>query len=219
MSSYEINPFDVPDSERIELLSHWTETLLGFPGIDHADAAAELALENKYYADTAGTETTQQRVRVHPLRHRRVGRSRLGGVRDHADAGPAGRAGLGVPDRRQAGTGTPSWRRCPNFWLEKVRAPSVDAGVSDLVIDPSNLWLTIHESIGHATELDRALGYEAAYAGTSFATFDRLGSLHYGSPLMHVTGDRTAEHGLATIGYDDEGVGGPVLGPHPRRAS
>jgi TldD protein len=68
------------------------------------------------------------------------------------------------------------------------------------------LWLTIHESIGHATELDRALGYEAAYAGTSFATFDQLGTLRYGSELMNVTGDRTADHGLATVGYDDEGV-------------
>ena len=69
-----------------------------------------------------------------------------------------------------------------------------------------NLLLTIHESIGHATELDRALGYEAAYAGTSFATFDQLGTLHYGSPVMNVTGDRVVDHGLATIGYDDEGV-------------
>jgi TldD protein len=76
------------------------------------------------------------------------------------------------------------------------------------VVDPSNLWLTIHESIGHATELDRALGYEAAYAGTSFATPDKLGTLRYGSPVMHVTGDRVVEHGLATVGYDDEGVAG-----------
>ena len=80
------------------------------------------------------------------------------------------------------------------------------AGTYDLVIDPSNLWLTIHESIGHATELDRAVGYEAAYAGTSFATFDKLGTLVYGSPVMHVTGDRTAAHGLATVGIDGEGV-------------
>ena len=64
----------------------------------------------------------------------------------------------------------------------------------------------IHESVGHATELDRALGYEAAYAGTTFATFDRLGTLRYGSDLMNVTGDRTAEHGLASIGWDHEGV-------------
>ncbi len=64
----------------------------------------------------------------------------------------------------------------PELLAEKLGAPSVEAGTYDLVVDPSNLWLTIHESIGHATELDRAVGYEAAYAGTSFATFDKLGS-------------------------------------------
>ena len=74
------------------------------------------------------------------------------------------------------------------------------------MIDPTNLWLTIHESIGHATEYDRAIGYEAAYAGTSFATPDKLGTMRYGSPVMNVTADRTVEYGLATIGYDDEGV-------------
>jgi TldD protein len=89
---------------------------------------------------------------------------------------------------------------------EKVKAPSVDSGAYDLVIDPSNLFLTIHESIGHATEYDRAIGYEAAYAGTSFATPETLGSLRYGSPIMNVTGDRTVPHGLATVGYDDDGV-------------
>jgi TldD protein len=94
----------------------------------------------------------------------------------------------------------------PDLLAEKLAAPSVEAGVYDLVVDPSNLWLTIHESIGHATELDRAVGYEAAYAGTSFATFDQLGTLAYGSPVMHVTGDRTVEHGLATVAIDSEGV-------------
>src|SRR6202000_2645788 len=94
----------------------------------------------------------------------------------------------------------------PELLAEHVKAPTVAAGSYDLVIDPTNLWLTIPESIGHATELDRALGYEAAYAGTSFATFDQLGTLQYGSAIMNVTGDRTVEHGLATIGYDDEGV-------------
>lgn len=78
-------------------------------------------------------------------------------------------------------------------------------GPTDLVIDPTNLWLTIHESIGHATEYDRAIGYEAAYAGTSFATPDKLGTLRYGSPVMNVTADRTVPFGLASIGYDDEG--------------
>jgi TldD protein len=96
----------------------------------------------------------------------------------------------------------------PDLLAEKVRAPSVEPGLVDLVIDPTNLWLTIHESIGHATELDRALGYEAAYAGTSFATFDQLGTLRYGSEVMNVTGDRTTPHGLATVSIDDEGVPG-----------
>ena len=89
------------------------------------------------------------------------------------------------------------------------------------MVDPTNLWLTIHESIGHATELDRAMGYEAAYAGTSFATLDQLGSLRYGSEVMHVTGDRTTPHGLATVAIDDEGVPGQsfdlVRGGRPRR--
>ncbi|EUA33436.1 modulator of DNA gyrase family protein [Mycobacterium xenopi 4042] len=75
-----------------------------------------------------------------------------------------------------------------------------------MVIDPTNLWLTIHESIGHATEYDRAIGYESAYAGTSFATPDKLGKLRYGSSVMNVTADRTVEFGLASVGYDDEGV-------------
>jgi TldD protein len=94
----------------------------------------------------------------------------------------------------------------PALLAEKVKAPSVTPGLKDLVIDPTNLWLTIHESIGHATEYDRAIGYEAAYAGTSFATPDKLGTMRYGSPAMNVTADRTVQHGLASIGYDDEGV-------------
>ena len=100
------------------------------------------------------------------------------------------------------GTGSWDWdaeiEQVPELLAEKLKAPSVEAGTYDLVIHPSNLWLTIHESIGHATELDRALGYEANYAGTSFATLDKLGHLQYGSPVMNVTGDRTVEHGLAT---------------------
>ena len=139
--------------------------------------------EQKYYADTAGTRTRQQRVRIHPRVHRAHRRPGHRRVREHAHPGPAGRPRLGVPHRRQLGLGPPSWPRSPSCCARRPRRPSVEAGRYDLVIDPSNLWLTIHESIGHATELDRALGYEAAYAGTSFATVDKLGTLQYGSPL------------------------------------
>ncbi|MEC4017740.1 TldD/PmbA family protein [Streptomyces sp. H27-D2] len=205
VSSYEVNPFAVPDADKTGLLAEWSGRLLAADGIAHADASLLTVQENKFYADTAGTSTTQQRVRLHP---------QLTAVAVDPESGefdsmrtiapPAGRGWEYL-----TGTGW-DWdtelAELPSLLAEKLRAPSVEAGSYDLVVDPSNLWLTIHESIGHATELDRALGYEAAYAGTSFATFDQLGKLEYGSGIMNVTGDRTAEHGLATVGYDDEGV-------------
>ncbi|MBP6603434.1 MAG: TldD/PmbA family protein, partial [Verrucomicrobiales bacterium] len=89
---------------------------------------------------------------------------------------------------------------------EKMAAPSVVAGKKDLVIAPSNLWLTIHETVGHPTELDRALGYEANFAGTSFCTPDKLDSLQYGSAIVNIFADRTAATGLATVAWDDDGV-------------
>ncbi|MFC5722447.1 TldD/PmbA family protein [Streptomyces gamaensis] len=205
VSAYEVNPFDVPDAEKTALLADWSARLLAAESVAHADASLMTVQENKFYADSAGTTTTQQRVRVHPALTA-VAVDPASGEFDamRTLAPPVGRGWEYL-----TGTGW-DWdaelAELPELLAEKMRAPSVRPGRYDLVIDPSNLWLTIHESIGHATELDRALGYEAAYAGTSFATPDKLGSLKYGSPLMNVTGDRTAEHGLATVGYDDEGV-------------
>ena len=207
VSEYRIDPFEVPDAEKSGLLAEWSSRLLAASGVSHVDAALLAVRENKFYADTAGTSTTQQRVRLAPV---------LTAVAVDADSGefetmrtlapPVGRGWEYLH-----GTGW-DWEselaELPELLAERMRAPSVDPGAYDLVIDPSNLWLTIHESIGHATELDRALGYEAAYAGTSFATPDKLGTLRYGSKLMNVTADRTAPHGLATVGYDDEGVAG-----------
>ncbi|RMI34796.1 TldD/PmbA family protein [Streptomyces triticirhizae] len=205
VSSYEVNPFEVSDAEKIELLADYSSRLLSGDGVNHVDTMLWAAQENKFYADTAGTVTTQQRVRLAPsLTATSVdpASGRFDTLRTLAP--PVGRGWEYL-----TGTGW-DWdgelAAMPELLAEKMAAPSVTPGRLDLVIDPSNLWLTIHESIGHATELDRALGYEAAYAGTSFATFDQLGSLRYGSKVMRVTGDRTVEHGLATVGFDDEGV-------------
>jgi TldD protein len=90
----------------------------------------------------------------------------------------------------------------------KLSAAGVEPGSYDLVLHPSHLWLTIHESIGHPTELDRALGYEANYAGTSFLSppEEVLRSLRYGPEFMNVEAERTSSGGLVTIGWDDEGV-------------
>jgi TldD protein len=180
VSSYEVNPLDVPTAEKVDLLVDWTDRLRQGAAVDHAAASAQQVQENKYYADLAGTTTTQQRIRIHPTFEA------MGAGADTFDS----MSGIAPPVGR-------GW--------EYLTDPA-SAGRYDLVIHPSNLWLTIHESIGHATELDRALGYEANYAGTSFATYDKLNTLQYGSRVMNVTGDRTIEHGLATVGYDDEGV-------------
>jgi TldD protein len=212
-SAYDLNPFEVALGEKTALLESWTRRLVESDAVEHARASLQQVQENKFYTDLAGTTTTQQRVRLQPFAEA------YGSRDDRFDsmatlAPPAARGWEYLDGRRAAGTGDGStaWdfdteiAALPELLAEKLAAPSVEAGVYDLVIDPTNLWLTIHESIGHATELDRALGYEANYAGTSFATPDQLGTLQYGSSLMHVTGDRTVPHGLATIGYDDEGV-------------
>ncbi|PLK45759.1 TldD/PmbA family protein [Emticicia sp. TH156] len=91
---------------------------------------------------------------------------------------------------------------------EKMTARSVQPGKYDLVLDPNHLGLTIHESVGHPTELDRVLGYEANYAGTSFATLDKWKSknFNYGSKLVNIVADKTQPYTLGTVGYDDEGV-------------
>ncbi|WP_175489048.1 TldD/PmbA family protein [Lysobacter sp. cf310] len=90
---------------------------------------------------------------------------------------------------------------------EKLTAPSVKPGKYDLVLDPSHTWLTIHESVGHPLELDRVLGYEANYAGTSFATLDKLkDKFRYGSDNVTLFADKTQVGSLGAVGYDDEGV-------------
>ncbi|AXA93679.1 TldD/PmbA family protein [Massilia sp. YMA4] len=93
---------------------------------------------------------------------------------------------------------------------EKLTAKSVEPGKYDLVLSPEHLFLTIHESVGHATELDRVLGYEANYAGTSFATLDKWQSkkFKYGSDIVNFVADRTTPGSLGAVGYDDEGVPG-----------
>ncbi|MBP1205390.1 TldD protein [Duganella sp. 1411] len=91
---------------------------------------------------------------------------------------------------------------------QKLTAKSVEPGKYDMVLSPEHLWLTIHESVGHPTELDRVLGYEANFAGTSFATLDKWQSkkFKYGSDIVNIVADKTTPGSLANVGYDDEGV-------------
>jgi TldD protein len=204
VSRCEIDPFTVPEQDKINFLLALNDRQLASGKVDHVTSYVILAREQKFFASLAGSRIMQQRVRV---------RGDLTAVRIDKTSGafetmgpavaPAGRGWeyfTAVSDfARRAG-------ELPDLLDEKMASPSVKPGRYDLVIDPTNLWLTIHESIGHSTELDRVLGYEANYAGTSFATLDKLNRLQFGAPSMHVTGDRQVEYGLSTVGYDDEGV-------------
>ncbi len=203
VSACEQDPLAVSLADKVAVLAGWSAGLLADPRVSHVDASLIQARESTFYSDGA-TTSLQRRIRVCP---------EVTAVAITADgqfetmrtlAPPAGR---GFEYLTGTGWDFPAeLAELPELLAEKLAAPSVEPGRYDLVIDPSNLWLTLHESVGHATELDRVLGYEAAYAGTSFATTDQLGVLEFGSPLLNVTGDRTAPFGLATTGYDDEGV-------------
>lgn len=203
VSEYIKDPFDVPAADKVMRLAELNERLLKSKSVNFASAFSMFVKEQKHYADSYGTSTTQQRVRVQTqIEAFNVGDNGFESIRTLAQ--PAGYGWEWM--------GNSAWNwdleidELPELLAEKVAAPSIEPGRYDLLIHPSNLWLTIHESIGHATELDRALGYEANYAGTSFATVDNLNKLQYGSPLMNITGDRITPHGLSTVGYDDEGV-------------
>ncbi len=202
-SPFVVDPADVPLATKIARLEHWSARLLDHPAVDHVMAGVLAVSEEKHFADLTGTVASQRRVRVHP--QCTVATLADGPMEELRTLGPP----VGRGWEYLEGDGW-DWEgelaALPELLSEKAAAPSVVAGEYDLVIDPSNLWLTIHESIGHATELDRAMGFEAAYAGTSFATPDRLDHLRYGSPLLNVVADRTSEHGLATVAVDDEGV-------------
>ena len=212
VSAYEIDPFDVSAADKTALLADWSKRLLTRDGVDHVDAHLLQVKECKFYADGA-TTATQQRVRLHPT---------LTAVAVEKDgrfetmrtlAPPVGRGyeylnGTGWDCRAEL-------EQIPALLAEKLAAPSVRPGRYDLVIDPSNLWLTIHESIGHATELDRALGYEAAYAGTSFATFEqaRHAAVRVAAHARHRGPDRRARPGHRRLRR--RGRGRPVVGPDP----
>ncbi|WP_442941871.1 TldD/PmbA family protein [Nocardia sp. NBC_00416] len=209
VSDYRIDPFTVDSADKVALLRDYSGRLTAADGVDHVTATLLQVKEQTYYADTAGSSIIQQRVRLQPQLEAITVDTASGAFETMRTlAPPVGRGWEYVTGADGIWDWDTELNRIPEWLAEKVKAPSVQAGPTDLVIDPTNLWLTIHESIGHATEYDRAIGYESAYAGTSFATPDLLGTLRYGTPIMHVTADRVQRHGLATVGFDDDGVAG-----------
>jgi TldD protein len=197
------NPFEMPLQPKLDLLLHINDEALKVQGASFVSASMQFVNEQKYFASTEGSHIEQSLIRSYP-------RFSITAV-DRASGKFYSRNSLTAP----MGTGYEYVESYPLLEEARVAAeeavamlkakPAV-AGQKTLILHPTNLWLTIHESVGHPTELDRALGYEANYAGTSFLTTDKLGTFQFGSKIVNIVGDKTQKAGMATCGYDDDGV-------------
>lgn len=197
------DPIDVPIEDKVALLLAANEAALKVPGVRFANSGLALLREEKTLATTDGTLITQTFVRVGPsFTVTAIGDGDFQSYTE--EMAPRGSGWEYITSLDMVGN-APKWAAIA---AEKLTAKSVDVGRYDLILDPTNLWLTIHESVGHPTELDRARGYEANYAGTSFVAPPEkmIGKLKYGSRLMNIQADRTQQDSLSRCAWDDEGV-------------
>jgi TldD protein len=216
------NAFDVPVQEKVDLLLRVNGEAMK-NGAGFVTSNLFFINEQKYFASTDGSYIDQDIHRIWPtftvtavdraagkFQTRDAFSSPMGMGYEYLDgpasekiAGPNGMVGY-----RNGYDMVEDAILAAKQAKEKLTAKSVSAGKYDLVLDPNHLGLTIHESVGHPLELDRVLGYEANYAGTSFATLDKWQSkqFNYGSKLVNIVADKTQPNTLGTVGYDDEGV-------------
>ena len=215
-----VNAMAVPVRDKVDLLLSVNAAALN-AGADFVNSQMFLVNEQKYFASTDGSYIDQDIHRIWVpftvtavdkatgrFRTRNGLSSPVGMGYEFLDGDPSQRFELpgGVVayglsyDMHEDAVAAARQAR------EKLKAPSVKPGRYDLVIDPTNLFLTIHENVGHPLELDRVLGYEANYAGTSFATLEKRGNFRYGSDKVTIFADKTQPGSLGAVGYDDEGV-------------
>jgi TldD protein len=197
------DPLDVPIEEKVALLLAANEAALKVPGIRFVNSGLQLLREEKTLATSDGTLVTQTYVRVGPSFTATAIKS--GDFQSYnEEIAPRGSGWEYIQSLDMPGNA----ERWASLAVEKLTARSVEVGRYDLILDPTNLWLTIHESIGHPTELDRAMGYEANYAGTSFVAPPEkyLGKFRYGPDFMNIQADRTQDGSLSRTAWDDEGV-------------
>jgi TldD protein len=200
----EIDPFSISLDEKIDFCLE-AERELARPEVKVSEAFARAQLERKVLVSSDGVDVEQEHVESgagidatavgDEVTQQRSYPSAFGGLT--AQAGWEFVLALGLKDEAA---------RVGEQAAALLRAPECPAGVMDVVIDAEQVALQLHESVGHPTEFDRVLGFEAAYAGTSFLHPEDRGSLRYGSEHMNVTTDPTTPQGLGTFGFDDEGV-------------
>lgn len=202
-SPFERNPFDVAIAEKLELLLDAGREVKRQSKVFSAGGSLVFRSEDKYFASSEGSSIQQLIIQTFGnLSASAVDLAARKSKTRNFVAPPLSTGYESVPQMNLKENA----RRIREEVVEHLAAPPVKQGRYDLILMPSHLFLTIHESIGHSTELDRALGYEANYAGTSFLTLDKLGKERIGSPIVNFYGDRTTPRGLSTAAYDDDGV-------------
>ena len=202
-SSFKRDPFEVPLDTKLAFLMGLNEVALAVKGVSFVSSQLLFVDEQKFFASSEGSRITQRLIRTYPQFQTTATDRASGDFQTRPIVDRAQLVGYeyveDYPWRRDA-------EKASNEVVEKLKAKPVAAGRYDIVVDPSQLFLAIHESVGHSTELDRALGWEANMAGTSFLRPADAGSLRFGASLVNLVADRTQPGGLATTGYDDEGV-------------
>jgi TldD protein len=195
------DPLEVSDTDKQAWAQAIVDRASDVPGVTRVVATARVSYEWRYFASTEGSYLEQETYQVSPslsITGRSNGRNR---TRNYP--GPSMMGGWEIAE--ESGL-LEDAERVAFETVELASAEPLGApGFRDLILSPSHAMLTIHEIIGHATELDRIVGMEANYAGTSFVRLEDLGRLKYGSELLNVTADRNSR-GMASMGYDDDGV-------------
>ncbi len=211
---------DVPVSEKVDLLLTANAAAMN-NGASFVNSALFMVNEQKYFASTEGSYIDQDVHRIWPT----FGVTAVGDGKFKTRQAMSAPMGMGYEymdglesEKLEGPAGLKLYRNSYDIIedattaakqaKEMLTAKSVDAGKYDLVLEPNHLGLTIHESVGHPTELDRVLGYEANYAGTSFATIDKWksGDFKYGSDIVNIIADKVQPGSLGAVGWDDEGV-------------
>jgi len=199
------DPFKVPIERKVDLLMKINDAAMKVKGISVVEAMMDFTREHQFFASTEGSFIEQEIYFAGTGYHVIA----VGNGDMQRRSYPASFRGQYMTKGYELVEEIPLLENVERVADEAVmlltakRCPEM---VTDLILDGSQLALQIHESIGHPSELDRVLGTEANYAGTSFLTIDKLGKLQCGSPIVNVVADSTIPNGLATVGYDDEGV-------------
>jgi TldD protein len=214
------NVFEVPLKEKVDLLLH-VNALAMEGGASFVNSAMLAVNEQKYFASTDGSYIDQDIHRLYPnfnvtkidrasgkFQTRRSLSSPVGMGYEYLDATADSKVQGIVTRYKDRYDILEDVKNAAADVTQKIGAKTVEPGKYDLILDPSHLWLTIHESVAHPTELDRVLGYEANYAGTSFLTLDKWksGNFNFGSKLVNIVADKLQPGSLGAVGYDDEGV-------------